>query len=135
MVLGNESSGKSSLIDRLAMMPLLPRGEGTCTRIAINLRMRHSDVPKVPLLRVLDVQSGEVLRQVPLAVVGGEVDVREQMNAIILEEHPQLDSVRSALAPCAMCDPDQPSPSSPPVCHTCFRPTVPPAPLRCARPR
>ena len=123
VVLGNESSGKSSLIDRLAMMPLLPRGEGTCTRIAINLRLRHSDVPKVPLLRVLDVQSGEVLRQLPLAVVGGEVDVREQMNAIILEEHPQLDSVRPLYSLY--------------VCHArTHQPTVvhPPC-LRCARPR
>ena len=122
MVLGNESSGKSSLIDRLAMMPLLPRGVDTCTRVAINLRLRHSDVPKVPLLRVLDVQSGEVLRQVPLAVVGGEVDVREQMNAIILEEHPQLDSVRPAVLPCATYIPHQLTAVHAPC-------------LRCARPR
>lgn len=102
------------------MMPLLPRGEGTCTRTPINLRMRHSDAPKVPLLRVLDTQSGAVLRQVPLAVVGGEVDVREQMNAIILEEHPQLDSVRLAR----------------PICfHVCHPADRPPPPRRCARPR
>ena len=101
LLIGNESSGKSSLADRLGMMPLLPRGEGTCTRMPIMLRMRHSDTPKLPLLLVIDDQSGAVLRRVTLTLIGGEVDVREQMNAIILEEHPQLDSVRAL--PCAAC--------------------------------
>ena len=96
VVLGNESSGKSSLIDRLAMMPLLPRGEGTCTRLPIKLRLRHADTPRPPLLKVIDLQSNMVLREVPLTVIGGELDVRDQMNAIIREEHPQLDSVRPA---------------------------------------
>jgi hypothetical protein len=44
-------------------------------------------------LLVIDVQSGAELRRVTLTLIGGEVDVREQMNAIIREEHPQLDSV------------------------------------------
>ena len=101
VAIGNESSGKSSMIDRLGMMPLLPRGENTCTRMPIMLRMRHSDTPKLPLLLVIDVQSGAELRRVTLTLIGGEVDVREQMNAIILEEHPQLDSVRPL--PCAAC--------------------------------
>ena len=35
IVFGNETSGKSSLLERLAMMPLLPRGEGTCTRLRL----------------------------------------------------------------------------------------------------
>ena len=64
VVVGNESSGKSSLLDRLAMMPLLPRGENTCTRMAILLRLRRSDTPKLPFLLVRDSQSGAVLRQV-----------------------------------------------------------------------
>ena len=62
------------------------------------LRMRHSDTPKLPQLLVIDLQSNMVLRRVTLTLIGGEVDVREQMNAIILEEHPQLDSVRLLLS-------------------------------------
>ena len=31
IALGNESSGKSSILERLTMIPLLPRGEDTCT--------------------------------------------------------------------------------------------------------
>ena len=130
MVLGNESSGKSSVLDRLAMMPLLPRGEETCTRMLIMLRMRHSDTPRLPLLRVIDLQSGVMLRQQTLTLVGGEVDVREQMNAVIREEHPQLDSVRPPLSTRFrgwLCSPTLPTRTD--------APPSPPLPRRCAPPR
>jgi hypothetical protein len=150
LVVGNESSGKSSVLDRLGMMALLPRGEGTCTRMLINLRMRHSDVPKLPLLLVIDVRSNEVLRRVTLTLIGGEVDVREQMNAIIREEHPQLDSVRLPHRFCGLAMQHVHAPAHTSMRDACairasyaqgrlcacatHRATPPPL-LRCARPR
>ncbi|KAF4316058.1 hypothetical protein BBO99_00008923 [Phytophthora kernoviae] len=44
VVVGQESSGKSSVLESLAMMPLFPRKEDICTRLPIHLKMRH--VPK-----------------------------------------------------------------------------------------
>ena len=96
MVFGNETSGKSSLLERLAMMPLLPRGDGTCTRLPIVLRLRHADVARNPVLVVRDSASGreEVRRTVSIA--GGEVDVRREMERVIAEEHKGLSSVSSS---------------------------------------
>lgn len=41
VVVGQESSGKSSVLESLAMMPLFPRDEHICTRMAIHLKLRH----------------------------------------------------------------------------------------------
>jgi hypothetical protein len=96
IVLGNEASGKSSLLDRLAMMPLLPRGDGdlACTRMPILLRLRHADKARLPRLEVHDSTNGSLLRPpVELSLIGGEVDVREQMNQIVMAEHKELNTV------------------------------------------
>ena len=41
IALGNESSGKSSILERLTMIPLLPRGDDTCT---VCRRVHSSDL-------------------------------------------------------------------------------------------
>ena len=43
VVVGEESSGKSSVLERLMMTPLLPRAENICTRLPIHVRLRRSD--------------------------------------------------------------------------------------------
>ncbi|KAJ0399965.1 hypothetical protein ATCC90586_002156 [Pythium insidiosum] len=43
VVVGQESSGKSSVLEALAMMPLFPRDEQICTRLPIHLKMRHRE--------------------------------------------------------------------------------------------
>ena len=93
MVFGNETSGKSSLLERLAMMPILPRGEETCTRLPILLKLRHTDQPKPTALVVRNSATGaeEVRRVVSLA--GGQVDVRREMERIIQAECADLKSV------------------------------------------
>ena len=93
IVFGNETSGKSSLLERLAMMPLLPRGEGTCTRLPIVLKLRHAKQASPPVLVVRDSTTGkEEVRRV-VSVAGGEVDVRREMERIIETEHEGLRSV------------------------------------------
>ena len=76
IVLGQESIGKSSVLERIIGLPLLPRGSGLVTRMAIRIRLVHlSDDAlwrfcaaegKVPdpsgyyvRVRVLDAGSGE----------------------------------------------------------------------------
>ena len=95
VVFGNENTGKSSLLERLAMMPLLPRGndEGTCTRLPIVLKLRHTKEASPPVLVVRDSTTGkEEVRRV-VSVAGGEVDVRREMERVIAAEHEGLSSV------------------------------------------
>ena len=42
VVVGQESSGKSSVMERLAMRPAFPTGEEFTTRMPIHMRMRHT---------------------------------------------------------------------------------------------
>ncbi|KAK3266436.1 hypothetical protein CYMTET_24941 [Cymbomonas tetramitiformis] len=42
-VIGTRSVGKSSLLERLAMMPLFPRNPSICTRLPIHVRLRQCD--------------------------------------------------------------------------------------------
>lgn len=41
-VLGTQSSGKSSVLESIVGIELLPRGEGVCTRRPLELRMVHT---------------------------------------------------------------------------------------------
>jgi len=93
IVFGQETSGKSSLLERLAMMPLLPRGEDTCTRLPILLKLRHTKEAQLPVLVVRDSATGkeEVRRTVSLA--GGQVDVRLEMERVLAAEQGGLSSV------------------------------------------
>ena len=93
IVFGQETSGKSSLLERLAMMPLLPRGEDTCTRLPILLKLRHTKEAQLPVLVVRDSATGkeEVRRTVSLA--GGQVDVRLEMERVLAAEQGGLTSV------------------------------------------
>ena len=45
---GEESSGKSSTLERMAMMPVFPRHETLCTRVPIELRMRYREENALP---------------------------------------------------------------------------------------
>jgi len=46
--IGEESSGKSSTLERIAMMPVFPRHETLCTRVPIELRMRYREASALP---------------------------------------------------------------------------------------
>jgi hypothetical protein len=43
VVIGNESSGKSSTLERIAMFPFFPRDRDLCTRMPIKLCLRNDD--------------------------------------------------------------------------------------------
>ena len=40
VVFGPQNAGKSTLLERLVMLSLFPKGQGLCTRVPIRIRMR-----------------------------------------------------------------------------------------------
>ncbi|KAJ1479878.1 hypothetical protein T484DRAFT_1812772 [Baffinella frigidus] len=87
VMIGDESSGKSTILERLAMMPIFPRGDDLTTRLPIHLRLRYAEVSLPPRLEVIESATGKTVRG-PYVIpsVSGHVDVRQQMDAIIQEE-------------------------------------------------
>ena len=55
VVIGQESSGKSTLLERLTTMPIFPHHDSCCTRMPLHVRLRHSDKLKAPRLEVFNV--------------------------------------------------------------------------------
>merc|ERR1719221_1633614 len=47
VAVGNESAGKSSVMEMIAGQPFFPRQEGTCTRLPFRLQFRRSETPGV----------------------------------------------------------------------------------------
>ena len=48
VAIGEESSGKSSTLERIAMLKIFPSDRRLCTRMPIELRLRHMDKTKLP---------------------------------------------------------------------------------------
>lgn len=48
VAIGEESSGKSSTLERIAMLKIFPSDRRLCTRMPIELRLRHVDKTKLP---------------------------------------------------------------------------------------
>ena len=90
VVVGEESSGKSrrsSVLERLMMIPLLPRAEGICTRLPIHVRLRRSDRALPPSLEVFNVTTNTSERgPYIIAAQSGAADVSVEMGRIIEEE-------------------------------------------------
>jgi hypothetical protein len=111
IVLGSESAGKSTLLERVSMFPIFPRAEAICTRMAIRIELRRTDEPEPPLLSVVDMTSGRELeapRQIPL--VGGFLDVREKMDDAIKAEHSSLQGVsQTRMLVLRVCSPTVPT--------------------------
>ena len=87
VVIGQENSGKSTLLERLAMMPMFPRDKKFCTRLAIHVRLRNVDKCEPATLEVHNIKTGRTETEpyvIPTAF--GVVDVRDKMHEIIERE-------------------------------------------------
>ena len=94
VVVGEESSGKSSVLERLMMTPLLPRAESICTRLPIHVRLRRSDQALPPTLEVFNVATNATERgPYVIAAQSGAAGVSEEMGRIISEEQGELRGV------------------------------------------
>ena len=94
VVVGEESSGKSSVLERLMMTPLLPRAENICTRLPIHVRLRRSDQALPPTLEVFNVATNATERgPYVIAAQSGAAGVSEEMGRIISEEQGELRGV------------------------------------------
>ena len=98
VMIGQERSGKSSILERLAMMPLFPRGDGIVitTRLPIHLHLRNAETSLPPTLEVVDTATGEtVIGPYVVPSINGHLDVSKQMNDILREEQRELTGVSS----------------------------------------
>ena len=87
VVVGAESSGKSSLLERLVMMPIFPTAEGVCTRLPIHVRLRNSPQAQAPRLEVCCAASGRTEEgpfDVPMR--SGAMGVRDKMREVLERE-------------------------------------------------
>jgi len=89
IVFGDESSGKSSLLEHLAMMPIFPRSESFCTRSAIHVRLRRDPSQAVAILSVRHWEGREevVESEEQVSIAQGHVQVRKAMLKLL--EHEQ----------------------------------------------
>jgi hypothetical protein len=84
VVIWQESSGKSTVLERLAMMPMFPRDKKLCTRVAIHVRLRNVDKCEPATLEVHNVKTGKTQTEAyVIPTASGAVDVREKMQEII----------------------------------------------------
>ena len=93
-VIGAESTGKSSVLQRLLMMALFPTAEGICTRLPIHVRLRNRKEARAPSLEVYNVLTNKTVdgpHFVPMATAA--VDVQEKMREVLLRENGALEGV------------------------------------------
>jgi hypothetical protein len=99
VVVGEETSGKSSVLERLMMTPLLPRATNICTRLPIHVRLRRSDRALPPRLEVFNITTITPERgPLVIAAPSGAVDVSEEMGRIIKKEQGALKGVKGVSA-------------------------------------
>ena len=80
VVLGPESSGKSTVLERLMNLLLLPRAADLCTRIGIKIRLRNCPNAAPPELRVISIEDNTTLEgPIIVPATGGDQQVGELM--------------------------------------------------------
>ena len=91
VVFGAESAGKSTILERIAMIPIFPKGEDLCTRLPIRVRLRNSQQAKKASLVVLEKKGKGGFKAVggpgEIDLAKGEDIVRQKMNDIIEKEN------------------------------------------------
>ena len=95
MVMGAENTGKSTVLERLALMSIFPRSEGICTRIPIHARLRRTLEAKAPVLTIYNQATRSEERRMVIPLQSGHVDVREAMEEIIKTQRGSISGVES----------------------------------------
>eukprot|EP01048_Picozoa_sp_COSAG05_P017572 COSAG05_NODE_2419_length_3086_cov_2.719451_1_plen_860_part_00 len=93
VAVGNEKAGKSTLLERLCMMPIFPHAEEICTRMKIEVRLRRSDRALPPRLEVYNVRSRKTESSRTVPMDGARVDVREVMDELVRRQNRKVTGV------------------------------------------
>ena len=93
MVVGTESSGKSTILERLCMMPLFPHDESLTTRMQIKVKLRRSDKNETPILQVHNLENNTFEEEEQIAAHAGHVDVRRKMHELIKRVHGKVEGI------------------------------------------
>ena len=76
VVLGSESSGKSTLLERLCNILVLPRDKDTCTTMPIVIKLRNTDTALAPQVTVKEIETDEVVDgPLRIAATGGDARI------------------------------------------------------------
>mmetsp|Transcript_4465 Transcript_4465/g.11603 ORF Transcript_4465/g.11603 Transcript_4465/m.11603 type:complete len:980 (-) Transcript_4465:191-3130(-) len=88
VMIGEESTGKSTVLERLAMMAIFPRDDEICTRMPVHVRLRFSERSSAAKLEVYNKRTkateGEAI---VIPTETGAIDVRHKMQEIVKQEN------------------------------------------------
>ena len=84
IVIGGQSSGKSTVLERITMLPVFPKDKKMCTRMPVKVKLRRG-LQEMPRLITRNLTTGE-LEQVDIPVASGMEDVANAMEAAVAKE-------------------------------------------------
>ena len=95
VTVGNENSGKSTLLERLCMMPMFPHDAQVCTRLPVQVRLRRG-AAAAPRLEVVNTRTGAKESEINIVPMeSASVDVRSEMDRLITRQHRSVRGVTS----------------------------------------
>jgi len=112
IVFGGESSGKSTILERITMLRLFPTDTNICTRMPIYLKLRYARLPGRARLRVVRNRDGVVTGGPPgtIDITRGGADViRTWMHKVLRSQNSKVAGISSEEHLCLeMSGPDLP---------------------------
>ncbi len=89
VVLGNESHGKSTILERVIGLPIFPKEKGMCTRCVVRVHMRRCvagqpSLAEVSVRRVLSTREKGSVTMLSSEIVALD-NIREQIKALMVE--------------------------------------------------
>jgi hypothetical protein len=84
IVVGDQSSGKSTVLERITMLPVFPKDKKMCTRMPVKVKLRRGP-QQMPRLITRNLTTGG-LEQLNIPVVSGMEDVARAMEAAVAKE-------------------------------------------------
>eukprot|EP00041_Stephanoeca_diplocostata_P002415 m.26379 g.26379 ORF g.26379 m.26379 type:complete len:1069 (+) comp13313_c0_seq3:164-3370(+) len=80
VVVGNQSHGKSTVLERLCMMVLFPRNKSICTRLPVKISIRRGRVQQPVTLETWDTHANDRIGNVKIIPLEtGVIDIRDAM--------------------------------------------------------